>query len=107
MYLCIYIYEDVKKQQETCKTYFFSGHNFSRKRKTQNKNIKTIQKQTKKNQSITFCCGDFRNKQGVGVGTQGPGLPSKPGTRRNCRVGWLGPDCSLQGKGTGPAAFCS
>lgn len=47
---------------------FFLGIILVRKEKIQNKNTKTIQKQKQKNQSITFCCGDCRNKHGDGRG---------------------------------------
>lgn len=47
---------------------FFLGIILVGKEKIQNKNTKTIQKQKQqqKNQSITFCCGDCRNKHGGG-----------------------------------------
>lgn len=44
---------------------FFLGIILVGKEKIPNKSTKTIQKQKpKKYQSITFCCGDYRNKRG-------------------------------------------
>lgn len=42
---------------------FFLGIILVGKEKIPNKSTKTIQK-PKKYQSITFCCGDYRNKRG-------------------------------------------
>lgn len=80
MYIYIYTYEGVKKQQETCKT-FLLGIILIRKKKIQNKNKNTKQyKNNEKNQSITFCCGDYRDKHGGGEqGQEGPkGTPLGP-----------------------------
>lgn len=61
---------------------FFSGHNLSRK----GNNSKQKHKNNtggKKNQSITFCCGDCRNKHGdepywaEGRGRRGRRLPQE------------------------------
>lgn len=68
---------------------FFLGIILVGKEKIQNKNTKTIQK-TEKNQSITFCCGDCKNKHGGGdSGPRGRGRGPE-GPEGSLQVaGWL------------------
>lgn len=81
---------------------FFLGIILVGKEKIQNKNTKIQnQKQKQKNQSITFCCGDCRNKHGGGhSGAEGKGQEGFEGSlqghyreepQKKKKKGWLGP----------------
>lgn len=113
------IYEGVKKQQEHAKL-VFSGHNLSRKGK--NSKQKQYKNKNKKNQSITFCCGDCRKKHGGGhSGAKGKGPEGFEGSllghyreepqkkkKKKTKKGWLGPKLQpAVKKKRGSGVFCS
>lgn len=95
--------------------FFFSGHNLSRKRKIQNSNTKTIQKQNKiKFKASHFAVETVGTSKEVEVGTVGPWGRGPRGLEgahyvydREEVMGWLGPDCSLQSTRDRGGVFCS
>lgn len=97
---------------------FFLGIILVGKEKLKTKTQKPYKKTKKKNQSITFCCGDCRNKHGdgqSGADGKGPegfegslqGTTGKNHKRKRKRAGWV-PNCSLRSKRKGGSGvFCS
>lgn len=96
---------------------FFLGIILVGKEKIQNKKTQK-QYKNKKNQSITFCCGDCRNKHGGGhSGAEGKGPEGFEGSlqghyreepQKKKKKGWLGPKLQpAVKKERGSGVFCS
>ena len=107
------IYTEVWRNSRKHANSVFLGIILVGKEKIQNKNTKTIQKQKKKIWSITFCCGDCRNRPGgghSGAGGRGPADSPQGGSRAEPQAAgtaW-GPSCSRWSKRKkGSGVFCS